>query len=124
MPEAIDPPEFQPRLTTGEPFSDAEREAVYRAIYSRRDVRDQFRPDAVADDVLLRILDAAHRAPSVGLMQPWNFLVVRDTEKKRQVAGIFARANVEAAQFSPKNVRILIGRSSSRVSQARRSISA
>ncbi|KFL29709.1 cob(II)yrinic acid a,c-diamide reductase [Devosia riboflavina] len=103
MPDAIDQPEFQPRLTTGESFSDAEREAVYRAIYSRRDVRGQFRPDAVADDVLLRILDAAHHAPSVGFMQPWNFLVVRDAEKKRQVAGIFARANVEAASMFPKD---------------------
>lgn len=103
MPEAIDLPEFQPRLTTGEPFSDAEREAVYRAIYSRRDVRGQFRPDAVADDMLLRILNAAHHAPSVGFMQPWNFLVIRDAEKKRQVAGIFARANVEAASMFPKD---------------------
>jgi 5,6-dimethylbenzimidazole synthase len=101
MPEATDKPEFQPRLAAGEPFSDAERDAVYRAIYSRRDVRGQFRPDAIAEDVLWRILDAAHHAPSVGFVQPWNFLVVRDAEKKRRVAEIFARANNEAAAMFP-----------------------
>jgi 5,6-dimethylbenzimidazole synthase len=58
-------------------FSDADRAAVYQAIYSRRDVRGQFLPDPVADDVLGRVLLAAHHAPSVGFMQPWNFLVVR-----------------------------------------------
>lgn len=103
MPEAIDSPVFQPRLSKGEPFSDAEREAVYRAIHSRRDMRGQFRPDAVADDVLLRILDAAHHAPSVGFMQPWNFLVVRDPERKSRVAEIFARANAEAAAMFPSD---------------------
>lgn len=103
MPDAIDLPEFQPHLTAGGPFSDAERRAVYRAIYSRRDVRGQFRPDPVADDVLLRILDAAHHAPSVGFLQPWNFLVVRDAAKRSRVAEIFARANGEAAAMFPKD---------------------
>ncbi|MDB5473303.1 MAG: bluB [Devosia sp.] len=103
MPEPIVSPEFLPRLAQGGPFSDAERQAVYRAIYSRRDVRGQFEPDAVADAVLSRILDAAHHAPSVGFMQPWNFLVVRDAEKKRQVADIFARANTEAAAMFPED---------------------
>lgn len=103
MPDAIDSPEFQPRLTSSEPFSDAEREAVYRAIYSRRDVRGQFLPDVVADEVLLRILDAAHHAPSVGFMQPWNFVVVRDAEQKGRIAEIFAGANAEAASMFPKD---------------------
>lgn len=103
MPDAIDQPEFQPRFAGGGPFTHAEREAVYRAIYSRRDVRGQFLPDAIGDDVLLRILDAAHHAPSVGFMQPWNFLVVRDAERKRQIAEIFARANDEAASMFPKD---------------------
>ena len=44
---------------------------VYEAIRTRRDVRE-FRSDPLPDDVLLRILDAAHRAPSVGFMQPWG----------------------------------------------------
>ncbi|HVC98285.1 MAG TPA: nitroreductase family protein, partial [Pirellulales bacterium] len=70
---------------------------VYEAIYSRRDVR-QFRPDAVPDAVLARILDAAHHAGSVGFMQPWNFILVRDLETRRQVKAVFDRENATAAE--------------------------
>src|SRR5277367_2424574 len=79
-------------------FSDDERRAVYRAIYERRDVRSQFLPDPVPDDVLMRILDAAHHAPSVGFMQPWDFIVVRDETVRRAVFENFSRANVQAAE--------------------------
>ncbi|MDP2311949.1 MAG: nicotinate-nucleotide--dimethylbenzimidazole phosphoribosyltransferase [Pseudomonadota bacterium] len=58
-------------------FSPHDRDAVYRAIHSRRDTR-AFRPDPVNDAVLQRILEAAHHAPSVGLTQPWDFVVVAD----------------------------------------------
>ena len=44
------------------PFSDAERAAVYRAIFQRRDVRGQFLPDPIGDEVLARLLQAAHAA--------------------------------------------------------------
>lgn len=54
-------------------YSEAERAAVYRAIAERRDMR-HFRPDPVDPDTLRRLLEAAHRAPSVGLMQPWRFV--------------------------------------------------
>jgi 5,6-dimethylbenzimidazole synthase len=105
MPNSSTRPEFQPRLVSGDPFSEPEREAVYRAIFSRRDVRGQFRSEAIGDDALMRLLDAAHHAPSVGFLQPWNFLVVRDAEKKRQVAEIFAEANAEAAEMFPEERR-------------------
>ncbi len=49
-------------------------------IRQRRDVRAEFTGELVDDDTLLRILDAAHRAPSVGNSQPWDFVVVRDRE--------------------------------------------
>ena len=55
-------------------FSPQEREAVYRAIYARRDVRDEFLPDPIPAPTLERILQAAHHAPSVGLSQPWTIL--------------------------------------------------
>ena len=56
-------------MTTSEhAFSDFERKAVYRAIYERRDMR-HFSGSTVADDVLQRLLQAAHHAPSVGFMQ-------------------------------------------------------
>ena len=50
----------------------------YDAIHRRRDVRGQFTGAPVAPDTLDRILTAAHAAPSVGLSQPWDFIVVRD----------------------------------------------
>jgi 5,6-dimethylbenzimidazole synthase len=86
-------------LAPAAPFSDAERDAVYKAIFTRRDVRDQFLPDPVADDVLYRILTAAHHAPSVGLSQPWNFIVIRDQQARDQVWEAFNTANEEAAQM-------------------------
>jgi 5,6-dimethylbenzimidazole synthase len=80
-----------------EDFSLAERDALYRAIALRRDVRAEFLPAPVDDDVLERILGAAHQAPSVGLSQPWRFIVVRDAATRRAVHGAFSRANEAAA---------------------------
>jgi len=78
-------------------FSVEEREAVYRAIRTRRDVRDQFLPDPLPEDLIARLLQAAHSAPSVGFLQPWNFLLVRDAARREAVWRAFARANDEAA---------------------------
>jgi 5,6-dimethylbenzimidazole synthase len=80
------------------PFSEAERRGVYRAIYERRDVRSHFLPDPVPDDVLGRILDAAHHAPSVGFMQPWDFLVIRDASVRQAIHRNFECANRVAAE--------------------------
>ena len=63
-------------------FTQAERDAVYRAIRERRDVRSGYLSRPLENDVLLRLLSAAHMAPSVGLMQPWRFIVVRDTAQR------------------------------------------
>ncbi|MFN4326874.1 MAG: 5,6-dimethylbenzimidazole synthase [Azonexus sp.] len=86
-------------------FSDVERAAVYRTIFNRRDVRGQFLPDPVPDAVLARILLAAHHAPSVGFMQPWNFLLVRSPEVKQRVRDLFAKAHAEAAMMFPEGKR-------------------
>ena len=69
---------------------------LYEAIYARRDIRD-FRPDPVPDAVLRRILDAAHHAGSVGLMQPWNFLILRSGTLRRRVHEVFEVENARAA---------------------------
>ena len=76
-------------------FSPAERAALYRVIESRRDVR-AFRTDPIATDTLARILGAAHHAPSVGLMQPWNFIVIRDAATKARVKALFEVQNARA----------------------------
>lgn len=78
-------------------FTDAEREAVYRAIYARRDVR-RFREEPIPEAVLERLVEAAHRAPSVGFSQPWDFVVVRNGETKAAVADIADRAIAAARE--------------------------
>ena len=85
------------QLAPAGPFPEEERAAVYRAIFSRRDVRNEFLPQPLSDDVLQRLLEAAHAAPSVGYMQPWNFILIRDEERRKVVHRIFHAANIEAA---------------------------
>jgi 5,6-dimethylbenzimidazole synthase len=78
-------------------FSDGERAALYRAIRERRDIR-RFRSDPLLPATLARILDAAHHAPSVGFMQPWNFLLIRDSHTRGLVHAAFRRANADALE--------------------------
>src|SRR4029079_15354916 len=86
------------RLSSGNgQFSDHERAAVYRVIFERRDVRRNLVRTPIADEVLARILTAAHHAGSVGFMQPWDFVVIRQRTTKRAVKQIFTQANTEAA---------------------------
>ena len=94
-----------PSAPQAQAFSDADRAAVYQAIFSRRDVRGQFLPTPVPDDLLSRVLMAAHHAPSVGFMQPWNFLLVRSPEVKQRVRDVFAKAHGEAALMVPEGKR-------------------
>lgn len=79
-------------------FTDAERQGLYRAIYERRDVRSQFLPDPVPADVLARLLQAAHHAPSVGFMQPWDFIVIESREVRASILALFEQANQAAAE--------------------------
>lgn len=88
-----------------EGFPDALKEGVYRAIHERRDVRAQFRPGALPEAVLARILRAAHHAPSVGFMQPWDFVVVRDAALRGKVREAFGRAHAAEAAALPAEKR-------------------
>lgn len=65
-------------------ISEAEREAVYRVIHARRDMR-HFAGGEVVDEVLCRILEAGHAAPSVGLMQPWRFVRIRQPQLRESL---------------------------------------
>ena len=76
-----------------------ERDDFYKVLYGRRDVRSEFLPDPIADDVLERILQAAHHAPSVGFSQPWNFILLRDQQIKQAVHDLHLQANAEAAEM-------------------------
>ncbi len=80
-------------------FTQQDKDGLYKTIFNRRDVRGQFKPDLIPKDVLARILTAAHHAPSVGFMQPWNFLVVESANVKQQIHHAFTEANEEAANM-------------------------
>ncbi|MFD4352242.1 5,6-dimethylbenzimidazole synthase [Nocardia sp. NPDC058519] len=79
----------------------ADQLSVYDAIRLRRDVRAEYTGEPVDDDTLLRILDAAHRAPSVGNSQPWDFVVVRQAETLRRFAEHVADKRVEFGASLP-----------------------
>jgi 5,6-dimethylbenzimidazole synthase len=57
---------------------------LYDVIHRRRDVRGEYTGEPLADGVLERVLTAAHAAPSVGLSQPWDFVVIRDRELRTE----------------------------------------
>jgi nicotinate-nucleotide--dimethylbenzimidazole phosphoribosyltransferase len=82
-------------------YPDEQREAVYRVIAERRDVRQGFRPDPVPADVLRRLLAAAHQAPSVGFSQPWDFIVITDRARREQIAALARRHRDEFAANLP-----------------------
>jgi 5,6-dimethylbenzimidazole synthase len=89
------------------PFSEAERRGVYRAIHERRDIRSHFEPGRIPEDVLGRVLDAAHHAGSVGFMQPWDFIVIQDAEVRSAVRECFLEANRQAAEMYTAERRAL-----------------
>lgn len=90
------PPDALPATGAEGEFPPEAKQAVYDVIALRRDIRN-FRPDPVPDETLLRILSAAHRAGSVGFMQPWDFIVVRSPERRAEIYELFRRANERAA---------------------------
>jgi 5,6-dimethylbenzimidazole synthase len=100
-------------------FVAEEAEAVYRAIHERRDMR-HFAGGQVAPDVLCRLLEAAHHAPSVGFMQPWRFIRVRDAAMRQRLHDGVERERVLTARaeglgmgwvslFDPAELSALLG---------------
>ena len=79
-------------------FPEWAREAVFEAIYRRRDIR-RFQGQAIPPGVLRRVLDAAHHAPSVGFMQPWNFILIRSVNTRQRVKDLFERERQAASCF-------------------------
>ena len=81
-----------------DPLPQPDREALYRILAARRDVRHGYTPDPLPDTLLTRILEAAHCAPSVGLSQPTRYLLIRSRETRQRIHDLFLKANAEAAQ--------------------------
>ena len=97
--------------------------SVYDTIFARRDVRAEFTGEPVDPSVMRRVLGAAHAAPSVGLSQPWDFILVEDRaichefwthvqEERRlfsaaltpEQAALFARIRVEGIREASASV--------------------
>ncbi|MDE1182539.1 5,6-dimethylbenzimidazole synthase [Paraburkholderia sp.] len=77
-------------------FNDSDRDAVYRAIHERRDMR-HFVPGPIEPAVLQRLLDAAHHAPSVGFMQPWRIARITDTALRQALHATVERERIATA---------------------------
>ena len=89
-------------------FAPADRDAFYGVLGARRDIR-RYRPDAVPDEVLTRVLTAGHQAPSVGHSQPWRFVVVRDAALREKAAWMADQQRLaQAAQLEPESARQLL----------------
>ncbi|RPF32065.1 nicotinate-nucleotide--dimethylbenzimidazole phosphoribosyltransferase [Streptomyces sp. TLI_185] len=83
-------------------YDDAEREAVMKVMRERRDIRNGFRSDPIPHEVLLRVLEAAHTAPSVGHSQPWDFVVIRSADTRRSMHELAMRQRDAYAKSLPK----------------------
>lgn len=84
-------------LLPAEPFSAQDAAAVYRAIFERRDMR-HFAGGSVAPEVLRRLLQAAHHAPSVGFMQPWRFIRMTRLDLRQQLHALVEQERVQTAR--------------------------
>ena len=90
-------------------FTDEERNGLYKAIHSRRDVRSHFTSIPIKEDVLSRILNAAHHAPSVGFSQPWNFILIKDESTKAKIKKSFEEEKQRSSKLieEPKKSKYL-----------------
>jgi len=80
-----------------QPYTETERAAIYRVIYERRDMR-HFLPDPIAPELLARLLQAAHHAPSVGFMQPWRFIRITEPALRSQIHALVEQERIATAQ--------------------------
>ncbi|OWL90176.1 5,6-dimethylbenzimidazole synthase [Halopseudomonas aestusnigri] len=78
-------------------FDPQERDAVYRAIRERRDMR-HFAAGEVPEEQLQRLLQAAHQAPSVGLMQPWRFVRISRQALRESIHQLVEQERLETAR--------------------------
>ena len=97
----------QERMT--DEFTEEEKKGLYKAIHSRRDVRSHFTSEPIKDEILLRILNAAHHAPSVGFSQPWNFILIKDPNTKARIKTSFEEEKERSSKLieEPKKSKYL-----------------
>jgi 5,6-dimethylbenzimidazole synthase len=88
-------------------ITEDERKVFYKVLHSRRDVRSEFLQKPIPEDVLSRILKAAHHAPSVGFMQPWDIIIIEDQSKKEELKQAFIKSNNKVADLFEKDKKKL-----------------
>jgi len=90
-------------------FSDKEKSGLYKAIFSRRDVRSHFTSKQIDENILSRILHAAHHAPSVGFSQPWNFILIKDYETRKKIKESFETERMSSSKLveEPRRTKYL-----------------
>lgn len=92
----------EPRGPAAPGYDEVGRDAVHQVIRERRDIRNGFRPDPIPHEVLIRVLEAAHTAPSVGYSQPWDFVVIRSAKTRRKMHALAERQREAYADSLPK----------------------
>ncbi|WP_030017276.1 nicotinate-nucleotide--dimethylbenzimidazole phosphoribosyltransferase [Streptomyces monomycini] len=101
-PESVPAAPAAPTTPPATGYDDSERAAVHRVMRERRDIRNGFRPDPIPNEVLLRVLEAAHTAPSVGHSQPWDFVVIRSQETRERMHQLASAQREAYAKSLPK----------------------
>ncbi len=77
-------------------FTEIEKDIFYRVVFSRRDVRKNFIKKNIEENILIKILNAAHHAPSVGFSQPWNFILIRDNTIREKIRESFLNERLKS----------------------------
>ncbi|MCZ6582321.1 MAG: 5,6-dimethylbenzimidazole synthase [Thaumarchaeota archaeon] len=90
-------------------FTDEEKSGLYKAIFSRRDVRSNFTSEPIDDKTLSRVLNAAHHGPSVGFSQPWNFILIKDITTRKKIKESFDKEKERSSHIvqEPKKSKYL-----------------
>jgi len=90
-------------------FTDEEKNGLYKAIFSRRDVRSNFTSEPIDDKTLSRVLNAAHHGPSVGFSQPWNFILIKDITTRKKIKESFDKERERSSHIvqEPKKSKYL-----------------
>lgn len=93
-------------MSSAPEFDAAFRQRLHDLLAWRRDVR-RFRTDALPDGTIERLIELANLAPSVGLSQPWRFVIVDDATRRQAVRAVFAAANAAAlADYAAERARL------------------
>ena len=85
-------------------FTSSEKEGLYKAVFSRRDIRSHFVDKKIPDETLAKILNAAHHAPSVGYSQPWDFILIKNKDTKLKVKNSFIQEREKSISLLDNNL--------------------